>query len=367
MPALSRTLGAVAYLGLALPAFAANHGNPDVGGARMFAEKTIVENAVNSADHTTLVAAVQAAGLVDALNGAGPLTVFAPTNSAFDALPAGTVETLLMPGNKERLAKVLTCHVAPAKAVSTSIAQMMDAGGGTAEIDTLGGCKITASMSGNAIVLTDEQGRKANVTTADVMQSNGVIHVVDGVLLPARENAAAETPTAQAGGDGGPMENGNPMVGGAPMFASKTIVENALNSADHTTLVAAVQAAGLVDTLNGSGPFTVFAPTNAAFDALPAGTVDSLLAPAGKAKLVKVLTAHVVSGTVTAADIRARVGKDGFYNMQTVSGDALSAKVMPSGAIWIFDEKGEAYKVSTADVMQSNGVIHVVDGVLLPR
>ncbi|MFU8824103.1 fasciclin domain-containing protein [Yoonia sp.] len=161
----------------------------------------------------------------------------------------------------------------------------------------------------------------------------------------------------------------NPMVGGAPMFADRNIVENAVNSADHTTLVAAVQAAGLVDTLQSEGPFTVFAPTNAAFDALPEGTVDTLLMEENRDTLVKVLTSHVVAGNISAAELtrQARASSDGFFHFNTVSGAALSAQVRPSGAVFIFDESGNAYRVSIADVNQSNGVIHVVDGVLLPR
>ncbi|WP_232281543.1 fasciclin domain-containing protein [Sagittula stellata] len=160
-----------------------------------------------------------------------------------------------------------------------------------------------------------------------------------------------------------------PMVGGAPMYPSKTIVENAVNSADHTTLVAAVKAADLVDTLSGEGPFTVFAPTNAAFDKLPAGTVDTLLKPENKDQLTKILTAHVVAGNWSAQSIReaARSQSDGFYHFNAVSGDALSAKVTASGNIFIFDENGEAYEITQADVNQSNGVIHVIEGVLLPR
>lgn len=176
---------------------------------------------------------------------------------------------------------------------------------------------------------------------------------------------AGLTSTAWADGH----STGNPMVGGAEMFPEKNIVENAVNSADHTTLVAAVKAAGLVDTLASEGPFTVFAPVNDAFAALPAGTVDTLLMPENKDTLVKVLTAHVVAGKLTAEDITSnwKASSDGFYHMQAVSGDALSAQVTPSGNVYIFDETGNAYKVTQADVMQSNGVIHVVEGVLLPR
>ena len=159
----------------------------------------------------------------------------------------------------------------------------------------------------------------------------------------------------------------DPMVGGAAMFATKNIIENAVNSADHTTLVAAVKAAGLVDALSGPGPFTVFAPTNEAFAALPAGTVDTLLKPENKAMLTKVLTAHVVSGSLTGADIMAKAkAKGGRYNMMTLSGDALTAQVK-GGRLYIIDESGHAAKVTIADVIQSNGVIHVVDAVLVPK
>lgn len=158
--------------------------NPMVGGAAMFADKNIVENAVNSKDHTTLVAAVQAAGLVETLQGEGPFTVFAPTNAAFEALPAGTVDTLLKPENKDMLTKILTCHVVGAKAMAADVQKMISDDGGKHVIDTLGGCKLTAEVKGDMVTLTDETGGMATVTIADVAQSNGVIHVIDKVLLP---------------------------------------------------------------------------------------------------------------------------------------------------------------------------------------
>ena len=159
----------------------------------------------------------------------------------------------------------------------------------------------------------------------------------------------------------------NPMVGGAAMLAEKNIVENAVNSADHTTLVAAVKAAGLVETLQSPGPFTVLAPTNDAFGKLPDGTVDTLLMEENKDQLVKVLTAHVVSGKLSASDLVSRArANGGRYNMKTVSGDALTAEVRGSN-VYIYDEAGGAALVTIADVNQSNGVIHVVDDVLLPR
>jgi uncharacterized surface protein with fasciclin (FAS1) repeats len=175
---------AVLLAGVSL-AYAASHaGNPMVGGAAMFPDKNIVENAVNSADHTTLVAAVKAAGLVDTLMSAGPFTVFAPTNEAFAALPEGTVDTLLKPENKDQLAKVLTCHVVSADAMSKAIMKMVDDDGGAHMVTTVGGCMLKVSYKGNQIMIEDETGGVANVTIADVAQSNGVIHVIDKVLLP---------------------------------------------------------------------------------------------------------------------------------------------------------------------------------------
>jgi uncharacterized surface protein with fasciclin (FAS1) repeats len=159
-------------------------GNPMVGGAAMYKNKDIVDNAVNSADHTTLVAAVKAAGLVDTLKGKGPFTVFAPINSAFAALPAGTVETLLKPENKATLVKILTYHVVPGNLDSKAIAKAIKNGGGSATVTTVSGGKLTASMNGSDLILTDEKGGTSKVTIADVRQSNGVIHVIDTIVMP---------------------------------------------------------------------------------------------------------------------------------------------------------------------------------------
>jgi uncharacterized surface protein with fasciclin (FAS1) repeats len=155
-----------------------------VGGAPMYASKDIIDNAVNSKDHTTLVAAVKAAGLVPTLKGPGPFTVFAPTNEAFAALPPGTVDTLLKPENKAALTKVLTYHVVAGKMDSAALAKAIDAGGGKATLTEVSGGTVTATKSGSAIMLTDESGGMAHVTIPDVVQSNGVIHVVDKVLWP---------------------------------------------------------------------------------------------------------------------------------------------------------------------------------------
>ncbi|GHA24651.1 fasciclin [Devosia pacifica] len=159
----------------------------------------------------------------------------------------------------------------------------------------------------------------------------------------------------------------NPRVGGAAMSAQMNIVENAMNSPIHTTLVAAVQAADLAGTLQSPGPFTVFAPTNSAFGDLPSGTVDTLLMPENKAQLVKVLTAHVVPGTLSAADIMERAeANGGSFSVTTVSGDALGIYVQ-NGYVYVRDENGGVARVTIADVNQSNGVIHVVNGVLVPQ
>jgi uncharacterized surface protein with fasciclin (FAS1) repeats len=158
--------------------------DPMVGGAAMYPTKNIVENAVNSKDHTTLVAAVKAAGLVDTLEGPGPFTVFAPTNEAFDKLPAGTVDTLLKPDNLDQLKKILTYHVVAGKMTSKDIAKAIKAGGGKAVLTTVEGGKLTAMMDGGKLVLTDEKGGTSTVTIANVIQSNGDIHVVDTVLMP---------------------------------------------------------------------------------------------------------------------------------------------------------------------------------------
>jgi len=161
-----------------------DNSNPMVGGAPMLRTMDIVDNAVNSADHTTLVAAVKAAGLVDTLKSKGPFTVFAPTNSAFDKLPAGTVGTLVKPENKDTLTKILTYHVVAGKLDSKAIAKRIKAGGGKAQLKTVSGGSLWAWMNGNNLVLTDEKGGTSTVTVANVYQSNGVIHVVDSVLIP---------------------------------------------------------------------------------------------------------------------------------------------------------------------------------------
>ena len=180
-------LGAFAIGAIAVPStFAQSMGEKTVmvGGAAMYPSKNIIQNAVNSKDHTTLVAAVKAAGLVDTLQGPGPFTVFAPTNEAFAQLPAGTVESLLKPENKDKLLKILTYHVVSADAMADTVKKMIKDDGGKHTITTVSGGKLIAMMKGDKIVLQDEHGGIATVTIANVKQSNGVIHVIDHVLLP---------------------------------------------------------------------------------------------------------------------------------------------------------------------------------------
>jgi len=184
---IKQTAAVIATLSiLAVPTsvvFAGGHGVM-VGGAEMVDTKTIVENASESADHTTLVAAVKAAGLVDTLQGDGPFTVLAPTNAAFDALPAGTVDTLLMAENVEMLKTILTCHVVAAQAQAADVIKMITDGGGEAVVGTVGGCQLTAKYDNEQVTFTDENGTVGTVTIADVPQKNGVVHVIDAVLTP---------------------------------------------------------------------------------------------------------------------------------------------------------------------------------------
>jgi uncharacterized surface protein with fasciclin (FAS1) repeats len=177
-------LSAIVIVAMALTTQVYAQKNPMVGGAAMYSTKDIVDNAVNSKDHTTLVAAVKAAGLVETLKSKGPFTVFAPTNAAFDKLPSGTIATLVKPENKATLTKILTYHVVAGKMGSKEIAAAIKAGGGKAELTTVQGGKLWAWMDGKWLILKDEKGGMAKVTIKDVFQSNGVIHVVDTVLMP---------------------------------------------------------------------------------------------------------------------------------------------------------------------------------------
>jgi uncharacterized surface protein with fasciclin (FAS1) repeats len=273
-------------------------------------QKDIVATAQAAGTFKTLVAALTAAELADVLKGAGPFTVFAPTDDAFAKLPSGTVDNLLKPENKVQLQAVLKYHVVSGKVLAADVVKVDHA-------TTLEGDDVKVSASGGSVMIND-----SHVTKADVMASNGVIHVIDAVLLPPAKLADIVA-TAQAAGK-------------------------------FKTLVAALTAAELADVLKGAGPFTVFAPTDDAFAKLPSGTVDSLLKPENKAKLQAVLKYHVVSGKVLAADVVK------LTSAKTLQGSQVEISVS-DGMVMINDSK-----VTQADVMASNGVIHVIDVVLLP-
>ncbi len=285
------------------------------------AAQSIVDIASSDEQFSTLVAAVQAAGLVDTLKGDGPFTVFAPTNDAFAALPAGTLDSLLLPENKQQLTDILLYHVVPGKVMASDVA-------------ALNGKMADTALEGKQIAIKTDMGNvylneNVKVVTTDIEAANGVIHVIDAVLLPPTEEAAS-------------ME-------------TKDIVDTAVADGRFNTLVAAVQAAGLVETLKGEGPFTVFAPTDDAFAALPAGTLDTLLKPENKQQLIDILTYHVAPGKVMAADVA------GLTEAPTVLGKNINIK-LEDGKVILNDK----VQVILTDIETSNGVIHVIDGVLLP-
>ncbi len=294
-------------------------------------DMNIVETAIAAGNFTTLVAAVEAAGLVDALSGEGPFTVFAPTDEAFAALPAGTVEALLADPEGD-LTQILLYHVVPGKVMAADVTDGLEA-------ETLQGGTVTLTV-GDGVMIND-----ANVIATDIEASNGVIHVIDAVILPpAAEAEAAATPEATE--EAAEEASDDAMAG-------MNIVETAIAAGNFTTLVAAVEAAGLVDALSGEGPFTVFAPTDEAFAALPEGTVEALLAdPTGD--LAQILLYHVISGKVMAADVT-----DGL-EAETLQGSTVTFMVMADGVTI-----NEANIVAT-DIEASNGVIHVIDSVILP-
>jgi uncharacterized surface protein with fasciclin (FAS1) repeats len=270
---------------------------------------TVVDIIVNSADHTILEAAVLAAGLETALSSAGPFTVFAPTDDAFNALPAGTIAALLA-DPQGLLTEILTYHAAAGSVLSSDLTN-----GQT--IATLNGASVTVTINADGVFINN-----AKVTVADILADNGVVHVIDAVLLP-------------------------------PPPPSNTVVDIIVNSADHTILEAAVLAAGLETALSSAGPFTVFAPTDDAFNALPAGTIAALLAdPQGL--LTEILTYHAAAGSVLSSDLT------NGQTIATLNGASVTVTINADG---VFINNA---KVTVADILADNGVVHVIDAVLLP-
>lgn len=278
----------------------------------------IVDVAVGAGKFNTLVAAVKAAGLVEALKGEGPLTVFAPTDEAFAKLPEGTVESLLKPENKDQLISILTYHVVPGKVMAADVVKLSEAG-------SLQGQKIAIAVVDGKVQLNGS----STVVATDIAASNGVIHVIDSVILP-----PASTETSDM---------------------AKDIVDTAVGAGSFGTLAAALEAAGLVETLKSEGPFTVFAPTDEAFAKLPKGTVESLLKPENKDQLIAILTYHVVAGKVMAEDVVK------LESAKTVQGSDVTIKVV-DGKVML----NGSSTVTATDIGASNGVIHVIDSVILP-
>ncbi len=279
------------------------------------APSDIVDIATAADNFKTLVSAVQAAGLVDVLKGEGPFTVFAPTDEAFAKLPADTLADLLKPENKDKLTAILTYHVVPGKVMAADVVKLTSA-------KTVEGSEVKITVDGSTVKVDD-----ATVVQTDIEASNGVIHVIDSVILPPSLRESSKP--------------GN-------------IVEVAAAAGSFQTLAAALEAAGLVDVLKGEGPFTVFAPTDEAFAKLPADTLADLLKPENKDKLTAILTYHVVPGKVMAADVVK------LTSAKTVEGSEVKITV-----------DGSTVKVDDATVVQtdieaSNGVIHVIDSVILP-
>ena len=301
----------------------------------------IVDTAVAAGNFSTLVAAVQAAGLVDTLKGEGPFTVFAPTDEAFAKLPAGTVDALLA-DPEGALKQILLYHVVPGKVMSSDLSDGMEAA-------TVQGENVKFTLGDGKAMVND-----ANIVAADIETSNGVIHVIDSVILPPSVAAAAAAATPEATAEATPETTAEATPETTAEAApAADIVDTAVAAGSFKTLVAAVQAAGLVDALKGEGPFTVFAPTDEAFAKLPAGTVDALLADP-KGDLTQILLYHVLPGKVMAADVK----------------DGLTAETLQGKPVTFSIKDGKPYingaQIVTTDIPTSNGVIHVIDNVILP-
>jgi uncharacterized surface protein with fasciclin (FAS1) repeats len=278
--------------------------------------KDIVDTAVAAGDFETLAAALTAGELIETLKSDGPFTVFAPTDEAFANLPEGTVENLLKPENKDQLVAVLTYHVVPGKVDSSAVSSLTTA-------KTVNGAEIAIEAGSDGVKIND-----ASVTAADIVCSNGIIHVIDAVILPPAEESTE------------PSHDGEPLV-----------IEGV---GSFKTLFAAIEAAGLNETLAKDGPFTIFAPTDEAFAALPEGTVENLLKPENKEKLVSILTYHVVAGEVPSSKVVE------LKSAKTVNGAEVAIKVSED-TVQVDDAT-----VLKTDVPCEVGLIHAIDTVLMP-
>jgi len=312
------------------------------GDDAMAEEANIVETAMAAGSFETLVTAVEAAGLAETLTGEGPFTVFAPTDDAFAALPEGTLDELLA-DPEGALTDILLYHVVSGEVLAADVVELDGQ-----EVETVNGAAVTISVDGETVMVND-----ATVVTPDVQASNGVIHVIDSVLLPpSGEEEGAEM--EETGDEATPTPE--PEAEGEGDTETMDIVDTAVAAGSFETLVTAVTEAGLAETLSGEGPFTVFAPSDDAFAALPEGTLEELLAePEGA--LTDILLYHVVSGEVLAADVVELDGQD----VGTVQGEPISISVDGDSVVL----NGSAVVVQT-DIETSNGVIHVIDTVIMP-
>lgn len=329
-------------------------------------DKTIVEIAAGNENFETLVAAVTAADLVETLNSDGEFTVFAPTDDAFAALPAGLVEALVKPENKATLQKILTYHVVGAALPASAVVDGIKSNNGKLKATTVEGGQFSVMLDGGNVVIEDAQGNKSKVITTDIMASNGIIHVIDAVILPAGVDPAALLPKKWSSADNMKTETKTHSATNRASQVQESIVEVAIGADNLTTLVAAVKAADLVDVLNGDDEYTVFAPTDEAFGELPEGTVATLVKPENKATLQNILKYHVVKGTVDAKTIMRRINREGgYFTFKTLTGQHLVAS-RAGGKVKISDGNGNNFYVVAADVEASNGVVHLIDGVMLP-
>lgn len=330
--------------------------------AQDMSDKTVVEIAVGNDDFSTLVAAVKAADLAETLSGEGPFTVFAPTDEAFAALPEGLVAALVKPENKAVLQKILTYHVVSGNLMAKDVVAGIKANSGMLKASTVEGGAFTVMTEMDKVKIKDAQGNVATVTATDIAGSNGVIHVIDRVILPAGVNPADLLKQSPAMGKTRMNKASN--VASQPMGPSIAAV--ASGNDNFETLVTALGAADLVKTFDSPGEYTVFAPTDDAFEALPEGTVNSLVTNQ-KDKLKGILSYHVVPARITSGQlVKAIKTNKNYYRIQTLGNQSLIATI-EGGEVMLIDGNGNRSKVVMTDVEASNGLIHAIDAVVMPR
>lgn len=379
---------------------------PATSTAQDMSDKTVVEIASGNNDFTSLVALVKEAGLAETLSGEGPFTVFAPTNAAFDALPGGTKNALVDKKNNMTLGNILKYHVVPGKITSDDLMKMFKGNGDDFDLEPLFGDEFEVEKHDGGIRISDESGQKVNFITTDIMGSNGVIHVIDAVMIPGgdREVKKFVKNTASAVGDGvdafanfmadaakgvastvadvfddeNDYDSNNRNMNNRNMNRGTTVqprTRNTRNVGNSVVMVAsknnnfsslnsAIGRAGIADMLNQADGVTVFAPDNDAFNALPSGALNSM----SNTELQNVLSFHVLPGKVTSSqliDAIQSAPRGQYYRLQTINGKSLYA-YLQGGSVYLVDGKGNRVKVTQTDVNADNGVIHAVESVLMP-